>query len=681
MNEVEFRERLSAKSQGYAQLFSQADAPGIVSQTAEAVGQAKPVALPVCSNLGVGTGCQTRRCNKGHGGRIKEGCQRCNCPPGHGRDAGVKPCEDCGPQCKDYETEDGTEFQHLIVIELGAGGIGDGLLASTAVAQLREDHPEARIRFQLSRTAQPFVALFDVCHEFGPNVKSHSEEPVKGAIQANLNHNAEARAKIRIPRWKRYARNIGASGNKIPALRNPEEVRALGSEFAGFVMLCPFSTDKQREWSVQHWLMLESLLTKAGYKTAVVHHEPKRLAPFIRSKKLAGVTAETLAGAFLNAAWIVGSDSGPAHLAGILGAKTIVLGGGTPVAQIFGLYPAVTCIQGGLECSACCGGKPSDERCHQSCGNLQSIEPREVFAAMFGKDCGKVALPVYAEQLAGDGPEVRRLDMLSELNPFRAFNPEDMEKTLRHLNEDAWLYEPGKHRYICSILGAVHQEIAKDRKLEKAAELVLEAAWMARIMNDRPGGRQEDIDWHGRNTIERVITGGRSLLNPTKLHALRDFVLATNHLPGDVAELGVFTGGSAKLIGHYAPNKPLHLFDTFEGIPENDRHGKHKRGDFPAEFLDVLKFLDNPLAVFHRGKFPEVLPPEGTAFAFVHVDADIYQSTLAAIDYFGPRMVPGGLMIFDDFRWHMCPGVEKALRERLPAERIQAEHGQAIIRF
>ena len=681
MTEQEFRDSLSKKSPEYSGLFAaMPPLPDAPPRAADAAPPRPRIVLPLCSNLGVGTGCQTRRCNKGHGNRGKEdGCKRCGCPPGHGLEKGVKPCDDCGPQCPDYEAEDGSYHKRLIVVELGAGGIGDAVLGMTAVAMLRRDRPEAVIRFQVSKGSRPFVELFDCCDELGDNVVSHSEMPVNRAYQMNLRHNAEARAKIKVPRWERYARNIGASGNIIPALKDPERVRAAGLDLAGFVVLCPFSTDRQREWSVQHWLTLEKLLNQAGYRTAVVSAEAPRVRVFRSPVKVVGVTAERLAGVMLNAAVVIGSDSGPAHLAGVLGTKTIVMGGGTPVSQIFGLYPRVRCIQGGLDCSGCCGGHPSDERCHKSCANLQSISPAEILAAVQAEEPaeGRTIPP-----LAAVAPEFpKRLDLLPELKPFKHFTEADEAESLRHLNADTFLYEPGGHRYICSLLGAVHQEVSPER--EDVGKLVLEAVWMARRMNDGPGRRQEEIAWDGPDTLERFLTGGRSLLNDDKLRALRDLVLETNHIGGDVAELGVFRGGSAKLIGHFAPTATLHLFDTFAGIPENDAHpGGHRKGDFPADAEDVRRFLENPRAVFHVGTFPEKLPPQETKFRFAHIDADTYQSTLAAVAYFAPRMLPGGVMVLDDYGWHMCQGVERALRECFPAERIErGADGQAVIRF
>jgi O-methyltransferase len=139
--------------------------------------------------------------------------------------------------------------------------------------------------------------------------------------------------------------------------------------------------------------------------------------------------------------------------------------------------------------------------------------------------------------------------------------------------------------------------------------------------------------------------------------------------PGAMAEVGVFRGGTTRLIADTVPEKPFHLFDTFDGMPETaptiDRHDK---GDFAAtSFESVREFLrDHPHIVFHRGLFPTTTAGlEHERFSFVHVDVDIYASVRSALEFFYPRVSPGGVLVFDDYEWKDCPGVKQALDEFL----------------
>lgn len=53
---------------------------------------------------------------------------------------------------------------------------------------------------------------------------------------------------------------------------------------------------------------------------------------------------------------------------------------------------------------------------------------------------------------------------------------------------------------------------------------------------------------------------------------LYQFACQTRSVPGAIAELGVYKGGTAKLLSHVLADtgKTLHLFDTFSGMPKTD---------------------------------------------------------------------------------------------------------------
>lgn len=166
---------------------------------------------------------------------------------------------------------------------------------------------------------------------------------------------------------------------------------------------------------------------------------------------------------------------------------------------------------------------------------------------------------------------------------------------------------------------------------------------------------------------------GHTLLTADRLERLAEGVRACRDLPGDMAELGCYRGGSAKVISGMAPHKVLHLFDTFDGLPEDDQDGKHKRGEFSASEREVRAFMFGHRVEFHVGRFPETAA--GSSFCFVHLDADTYQSTLAGLDYFWPKLVEGGRIYLDDYGWRDCPGVDRAVSERVPNVKVNV-HGQ-----
>jgi hypothetical protein len=61
------------------------------------------------------------------------------------------------------------------------------------------------------------------------------------------------------------------------------------------------------------------------------------------------------------------------------------------------------------------------------------------------------------------------------------------------------------------------------------------------------------------------------------------------------------------------------------------------------------------------GLFPGSAEAFDKRISFAHVDMDLEKSTEDAIDWLRPRMVSGGVVVFDDYRWQNCPGVAKAI--------------------
>ncbi|MEP6962582.1 MAG: TylF/MycF/NovP-related O-methyltransferase [Acidobacteriota bacterium] len=154
------------------------------------------------------------------------------------------------------------------------------------------------------------------------------------------------------------------------------------------------------------------------------------------------------------------------------------------------------------------------------------------------------------------------------------------------------------------------------------------------------------------------------LLNHGEACQLISAVTSTEKLDGDMAELGVAYGASAKLISEYAPNRALHLFDTFEGLPAPTQvdSPKFAGGQFPSRLEDVQRYLDGRKVHFYKGLFPVTAKPvQDRMFSFVHLDADLYESTIAGLKFFYPRMCPGAILICHDYL--TSEGVNAAFRE------------------
>jgi hypothetical protein len=141
---------------------------------------------------------------------------------------------------------------------------------------------------------------------------------------------------------------------------------------------------------------------------------------------------------------------------------------------------------------------------------------------------------------------------------------------------------------------------------------------------------------------------------------------------GAFAEAGVFKGGSARLICEEKGEAELHLFDVFEKL----QHGTPGTGeDVRAHFgathgteAEVRRLLDTyPNVHFHVGVFPGTTRGiDDLRFSFVHIDLDLPRAMTAALEYFFPRIVVGGILLADDYS---DPDVKASLDGWLAARR------------
>lgn len=157
-----------------------------------------------------------------------------------------------------------------------------------------------------------------------------------------------------------------------------------------------------------------------------------------------------------------------------------------------------------------------------------------------------------------------------------------------------------------------------------------------------------------------------TLLHKKKAYQIYQFARQSSRISGEFAEVGVYKGGTAKLIARLAPAKEVHLFDTFSGMPDTNQYDFHKKGDFDDTSLQgVHNFLqDCRNTSLYAGFFPATAGPiMAKRFAFVHIDVDIYQSVKDCCEFFYDRMTTGGIMLFDDYGFISCKGAKLAVDE------------------
>ena len=124
--------------------------------------------------------------------------------------------------------------------------------------------------------------------------------------------------------------------------------------------------------------------------------------------------------------------------------------------------------------------------------------------------------------------------------------------------------------------------------------------------------------------------------------------------PIDFLEFGVFQGDSFLrwLALNKNPESRFFGFDTFSGLPERWEAGRHDKGTFDAQ--GKLPPTDDPRARFIPGLFQQTLPPFAASFTprgrlVLHLDADLYSSTLFVLMTMNRHILPGTVLIFDEF--------------------------------
>ena len=140
------------------------------------------------------------------------------------------------------------------------------------------------------------------------------------------------------------------------------------------------------------------------------------------------------------------------------------------------------------------------------------------------------------------------------------------------------------------------------------------------------------------------------------------------NVPGSVAELGVYKGAFAAELNRVFPERKIFLFDTFSGFDSRDRGNAVPKMDFSDKRIELVKgILPYPSqAVFIAGRFPDSLTlyqnlPDN--YAIISLDADLYNPTLAGLEYFWPRLSTGGAILIHDYTGTQFPGVRQAVDE------------------
>lgn len=189
---------------------------------------------------------------------------------------------------------------------------------------------------------------------------------------------------------------------------------------------------------------------------------------------------------------------------------------------------------------------------------------------------------------------------------------------------------------------ALHAEVTALREELHAVEI--------RDRRDMFAAGERDAVTSSARFVNRTMPGARTFPSPaaTLAHAL-DIAPAG----GLALEFGVYSGTTLRAIAA-ARRGGVHGFDSFAGLPE------HWRAGFPAGQFAVAALPEVDGAELVVGWFADTLPgfldEHPGPVDLLHLDADLYSSTVTVLEHVGPRLRTGSVVVFDEYLNH--PGWE-----------------------
>lgn len=196
-------------------------------------------------------------------------------------------------------------------------------------------------------------------------------------------------------------------------------------------------------------------------------------------------------------------------------------------------------------------------------------------------------------------------------------------------------------------------------------------------------------DYAGYETAEYIIRYLRKVKSFLNRYDLLEYALLNIQEEGLCLEFGVYKGDSINYIAEKLKNRKIFGFDSFKGLPENWRT-EFEQGAFNV--VEMPKVASNVELI--PGFFSDALPVFNAShiekIAFIHMDCDLYSSTVNVFENIEDKLMAGSIIVFDEFfnypGWK--EGEYKAFQEMIERTGYQYEflgyvetHEQVAIRI
>ena len=162
------------------------------------------------------------------------------------------------------------------------------------------------------------------------------------------------------------------------------------------------------------------------------------------------------------------------------------------------------------------------------------------------------------------------------------------------------------------------------------------------------------VRWHTRRAdpYRLSLHRGTKAMLEIALEAAQPLL---QHDDGLVCEFGVASGRSARMTQEMLPlDTHIHGFDTFTGLPVawgNEPAGSYSTGG-------AIPKMEGNNVHFHKGLFKDTIPnflatvDKGRPLAYANIDCDLYGSTRDVLEAMHGRIIPGTVIVFDEYLCH-----------------------------
>lgn len=168
-----------------------------------------------------------------------------------------------------------------------------------------------------------------------------------------------------------------------------------------------------------------------------------------------------------------------------------------------------------------------------------------------------------------------------------------------------------------------------------------------------------------------------------RLYILRQLAKHQQNKNLNFAEAGVFAGMSMHFVAEFCNARFIGI-DSFEGVSDPGTYDtdyfKTVKLDIPIDYAKrTTKNIKN--IELYKGWIPDIFNQiEDLEYCYVNIDVDLYEPTKNSIEYFWPKIVPGGVLICDDYGSYKTIGARKAMNDFFGQENLlELPTGQAII--